>query len=542
MRRLEVSIIILLASAIPVVAQVDTLQLVEIGSIEAPGQITNLYVEDLDGDSLKEIILTTATNVHIYNGTTYEEIWTSPDLVNPGDLQFADMNDDGLLDAAAMDSIHVWLFDVANDAIIWSNPDLENPITCFTVGDRNSDEYADFAVLTTEYVDYPFPHDSIRVHIYDGPSYEPGGLILTTFPIGELIPDPPGWWWIEYTEKAAKLVIAEITGSSGLRPVIFLSTLVDAESSYLFIHWYYQSGNMSAFDGLDLSTSYQVGSGYMSFHETADADQGRVLHCLTRSTLVRDDLGIVWESAFSGLFSADTLEYSASLIDPHDQEWRGFTIGDIDYDNQGDEICYGNKDSLILVTSISADTIWQVAGPDDPFSVEFNYVAPSLFDNPLVICGYGRPVSEYQFFSGSDGSLIAVLSDFDYPISRVTDMDGDGNGEILSLDGADLYVYGLRRTAVEDEPPLPDRDSLVTNYPNPFNSTTTIEYGLPEAGHVRIEIYDLLGRKVETLVDQELEAGHHRVIWDAGEHTSGVYFYRVVAGDLSETKRMVLLK
>jgi hypothetical protein len=79
-------------------------------------------------------------------------------------------------------------------------------------------------------------------------------------------------------------------------------------------------------------------------------------------------------------------------------------------------------------------------------------------------------------------------------------------------------------------------------FPNPFNSYTTIEYGLPEAGHARIYIYDLLGRKIEMLVDEEKQAGQYRVIWDASNHSSGVYFYRIEAGDFTETRKMILLK
>ncbi len=542
MRGLIFGIAGLLLLASPAFCQVDTLQLVEIGQIEAPAEITNLYVEDLDGDSLKEIILTTATNIHIYNGITYEEIWTSPGLVNPQDLLFEDIDNDGLLDVAAKDSIHIWLFDVANQSIIWSSPDMDYNLKCFTTGDRNNDEQLDVALLTSEYVEYPRPHDSIRIHIYNGPSFEPGGLISSSLPIEELIPEPPGWWWIEYTETVAKLVIAEISGSNGLRPIIFLSTRIDAISNYLFIYYYYHSGNIVAFDGSDLFTVYEDSSGYLSFHEIANVDQSSFLHSLTRATLVCEDIPTIWEWSIIRLFSADTLEYSASLIDPNDQDWRGFTIGDINYSHSGREICYGNRDSLFLVTSISADTLWEAGGPDHPFRVLFNYTAESQFDNPQVVCSYGYNVNGYKFYSGSDGSLAAVLSDFNYLISQITDIDADGNDEILSVDENILFIYGLQRTGIEDESVLPDEPFLLSNYPNPFNSSTTIEYGLPQAGHVTIEIYDLLGRKVEMLVDEEEEAGTYQVIWDAGNRSSGVYFYRITAGEFAETRRMVLLK
>jgi hypothetical protein len=82
----------------------------------------------------------------------------------------------------------------------------------------------------------------------------------------------------------------------------------------------------------------------------------------------------------------------------------------------------------------------------------------------------------------------------------------------------------------------------INAYPNPFNASTTIRFILPEPGEIQVTIYDLLGRQVETLVDEEKQAGQYRVIWDASNHSSGIYFYRIKAGDYTETKKMILLK
>jgi hypothetical protein len=94
---------------------------------------------------------------------------------------------------------------------------------------------------------------------------------------------------------------------------------------------------------------------------------------------------------------------------------------------------------------------------------------------------------------------------------------------------------------------LPDKYSLVENYPNPFNATTTINYSLPEDVHVRLVVYDVLGQPVKELVNSSQEAGYQSVIWDATNgdgHTmpSGTYLYNIMAGTFVQTRYMTLVR
>jgi PKD repeat protein len=89
---------------------------------------------------------------------------------------------------------------------------------------------------------------------------------------------------------------------------------------------------------------------------------------------------------------------------------------------------------------------------------------------------------------------------------------------------------------------LPDRVTLFENYPNPFNPTTTISFSLPATMQVKLEVFNVLGQKVTTLVDDLLEAGQHRVDWNAENVASGVYFYTLTAEGISSTKKMMVLK
>ena len=89
---------------------------------------------------------------------------------------------------------------------------------------------------------------------------------------------------------------------------------------------------------------------------------------------------------------------------------------------------------------------------------------------------------------------------------------------------------------------LPDEFNLNQNYPNPFNPTTVISYKLPISSLVAIKVYDVLGREVQTLVNERQNAGNHSITFSASSLPSGVYFYRLHAGNYSATKKLLLLK
>jgi len=79
-------------------------------------------------------------------------------------------------------------------------------------------------------------------------------------------------------------------------------------------------------------------------------------------------------------------------------------------------------------------------------------------------------------------------------------------------------------------------------YPNPFNSTTTIRYQLPEMSDVQLQVYNINGQLVETLVNESQDVEHYSIVFDGSRFASGVYFYRLVTGDYTDTQKMVLLK
>ena len=123
----------------------------------------------------------------------------------------------------------------------------------------------------------------------------------------------------------------------------------------------------------------------------------------------------------------------------------------------------------------------------------------------------------------------------------------NNNAELV---GVRLRGYGIDLIVDDSERyGLPDRYALGSLYPNPFNSFLVIRYDLPVAGNVDVVVHDVLGRRVGTLVGGDVDAGRHRVVWDASDMTSGVYFVRMSArtpmgdaGEFYQTRKVVLLK
>jgi hypothetical protein len=113
----------------------------------------------------------------------------------------------------------------------------------------------------------------------------------------------------------------------------------------------------------------------------------------------------------------------------------------------------------------------------------------------------------------------------------------DGSGPRFELLITQTGVDGLTELGA-----TPEDFTLAQNYPNPFNPTTVISYQLPVNSEVRLEVYDMLGRNVATLVDGRVAAGRHTVNFDASNLSSGVYLYRLQAGSQIMTRKLTILK
>tara|TARA_B100000315_G_scaffold136252_1_gene125534 strand:- start:108 stop:410 length:303 start_codon:yes stop_codon:yes gene_type:complete len=100
----------------------------------------------------------------------------------------------------------------------------------------------------------------------------------------------------------------------------------------------------------------------------------------------------------------------------------------------------------------------------------------------------------------------------------------------------------MQKNEVQVDLPVVQAYSLDRAYPNPFNPVTTITYSLPTATQVSIQIYNLQGREIVSLVNGNMQAGYHSVTWNADSYSSGVYFVKMIADEYTSTKKLMLVK
>lgn len=124
-------------------------------------------------------------------------------------------------------------------------------------------------------------------------------------------------------------------------------------------------------------------------------------------------------------------------------------------------------------------------------------------------------------------------------------------GQIYLRSGVSVVSGGIFKTAldttlvgVEDENvnTIPENFRLDQNYPNPFNPATAIRYSVPSSEFITLKVYDILGKEVAILVNEEKASGSYEIMFDAANIPSGIYFYQLKAGSFIKTKKMILMK
>lgn len=155
-------------------------------------------------------------------------------------------------------------------------------------------------------------------------------------------------------------------------------------------------------------------------------------------------------------------------------------------------------------------------------------------DGPASTLGAGVLLSNSQ----NAGKMLSNSDETGY---KAFIFGGFSNG--IASDNALIFSRQLGVLAIVDSnPDRPTQFSLFQNYPNPFNPATTIQFNVAKSVNVKLKVHDLLGREVLTLIDSEYKAGQYKVTFNANQLTAGIYFYRVIMGNYTAVKKMVVLK
>ncbi|MCD6162077.1 MAG: T9SS type A sorting domain-containing protein [candidate division Zixibacteria bacterium] len=298
----------------------------------------------------------------------------------------------------------------------------------------------------------------------------------------------------------------------------------------------------------------------------------RIFLCSTSGLFYSDDIGESWFRCENGLpaySSFNSIEVSSAdpnyiavgdtynrvfISSDKGNSWQqtsrlpitdGWYINDIEFHpDDPNNIFVAEGDVSIFETTDGGDS-WVDISNDLPLDPDIPVVS-GITINPLNPQNMFAASNHYGIFQSHNGGQ-------NWESFNVGMDTTDGVGEIMFAlgDTTTLFfassmrsVWSITRTGTgiaSNNSPLPARLSL-SNYPNPFNSRTVIDYNIAYTGKATLTIYDMLGRKVETLVNCVMPPGSHQAVWQADNQPSGVYFYKLQTGDDKQTQKMLLLR
>jgi hypothetical protein len=195
-----------------------------------------------------------------------------------------------------------------------------------------------------------------------------------------------------------------------------------------------------------------------------------------------------------------------------------------------------NKTNTLIKTTDGGES-WTVVSSFPPIDPSTLVYVPQTNNSVLFVTS--RQGASYSEDGGTTWKSIISTQQYS-PMTFASPTAGWGAGSSGMIG---KFIGNLPTEVVIQQEQRPEDFELLQNYPNPFNPITTIAYSIPQAGFVELKIYNMLGREIQTLVNELQQAGNYTFDFDASSLSNGVYFYQLKVGNrLSETKKMLFLK
>jgi len=339
---------------------------------------------------------------------------------------------------------------------------------------------------------------------------------------------------IESSDETYLIVGETSSYGAGSHDIWLIKT--DRDGDTLWIRTYGGSSYESA--NLVIETSDQA---YLIVGETSSYGLGIQDIWLVKTDRDGDTL---WTRTYGG----NSWEEASSVIETSDQAYLiAGTSG-------------SNNNILLIKTDMNGDTLWTrtyggdsmesacevIETSDQAYLIAGRTISADTdnWDIRLIKTDMNGNVLWTQTYGGSGmesvGSVIET-SDQNYLIAGRTTSFGAGETDFY-LVKTDMLGHTTPPVFVQHSSYTPSEAHLYPNYPNPFNPTTNIEFRVLEASHVLLEVFDMMGRSIEVIVDEQMLAGQYHVQYTSSNLASGIYLYRVQIGDYTSTQKMVITK
>lgn len=483
--------------------------------VDSAEDASAVKVADLDNDGLKDIIASFSYGIdeivvwykNLGDGEIEEQTILNSEISEPDNIIAVDLNDDDYLDiitsASFDDKLAVQL---NNGDGTFSEPEIRgndsDNISSSYAADINNDGHPDLLIA------------------YDG---YPGDIVWFENQGDGTFPET-GEKFFEIDD--AEHIAAEDLNGNGYQDVILLTA---RDGTYRFEN-----------DGEGNLTEEELFVSEYSDLITVDINNDEEVDLLFSPQDVSLNQG---EGEFGGF--QDQIELLQSEVSISE-----FDVADLD----------GDGDLEIITASFSESTLsWynnylqESEGNQAPeasdveYSVSsgstLNIEAPGVLENDSD--PEGDDLLAYLVTDAENGEM-ELNEDGSFTYTPESDFTGTDSlqyesTDVISSDTAWVRIEVTTGTGITENG-MPESFELSQNYPNPFNPTTNIQYAVPEAAEVTLEVYNSIGKKVGTLVNSQKSAGNYTVTFDASALPSGMYFYRMEAGSYTETQKMMLIK